>query len=112
SFVNTVNIGSTSLTSHGNLDMFFAKTDAITGIGGEGRASQNQLIIYANPSKGTCNITVPDDFLHEKNLTLSIYDNTGKLIQQKKLEMNDGKIKLNLEAEAKGIYNVSLNNGK
>ncbi|HKR04983.1 MAG TPA: T9SS type A sorting domain-containing protein, partial [Bacteroidia bacterium] len=112
SFVNTVNIGSISLTSHGDLDMFFAKTDAITGIGGEARASQNQLIIYANPSKGTCNITVPDDFLHEKNLTLSIYDNTGKLIQQKTLQMNDGKIKLNLEAEAKGVYNVSLSNGK
>ena len=71
----------------------------------------NNLIIYANPNAGKCNITVPDEFLHEQNLTLSIFDNTGKLIQQKTLQMNDGKIKLNLEAEAKGIYNVTLGNG-
>ena len=111
-FVNTINIGSTSLTSYGGGDMFFAKSDAITGIGGESRIANNQLIIYANPNAGKCNIIVPDDFLHEKNLTLSIYGNTGKLIQQKTLQMNNGKIKLNLEAEAKGVYNVTLSNGK
>ena len=43
---------------------------------------------------------------------LSIFDNTGKLIQQNNLNINDGTIKLSLEAEAKGIYNVSLSNGK
>jgi len=111
-FINTINVGSTSLTSYGGGDMFFAKSDAITGIGGEGRIANNQLIIYANPNAGKCNITVPDDFLHEKNLTLSIYDNTGKLIQKKILEMNDGKIKLSLEAEARGVYNVTLSNRK
>lgn len=97
-----------TLTGYGGNDIFIAKSDAITGIGEGGRIANNQLIIYANPNQGKCNITVPDDFLLEKNLTLSIYDNTGKLIQQKTLEMNDGKIKLNLEEEAKGIYNVTL----
>ena len=92
--------------------MFLAKSDAITGIGGREINPNNQLIIYANPNAGKCNITVPDDFLHEKKLTLSIYDNMGRLIQQKTLEMIEGKIKLNLEAEAKGIYNVTLSNGK
>ena len=43
---------------------------------------------------------MPDDFVNEKNLVLSIYDNKGKLIQQKTLEMNDGNIKLNLEQDA------------
>jgi hypothetical protein len=111
-FVNTINIGPTSLTSYGGGDMFFAKSDAITGIGGREANPNNQLIIYANPNQGKCNITVPDDFVNEKNLTLSIYDNAGKLIQQKVLEMNDGKIKLNLEEEAKGAYNVTLSNKK
>ena len=111
-FANTVNIGSTSLTSHGGSDMFFAKADEITGIGGREANPNNQLIIYANPNAGKCNITVPDDFVNENNLTLSIYDNTGKLIQQKILEMNDGKIKVSLEEEAKGIYNVTLSNKK
>ena len=111
SFQNTITIGSNTFTSNGYFDIYLAKSDVFTGIGGEGRTSNNQLIIYANPNAGKCNITVPYDFLHEKNLILSIYDNTGKLIQQKLLEMNDGKIKLNLEAEAKGIYNVTLSNG-
>ena len=111
-YVNTINIGSTSLTSYGGGDMFFAKSDAIVGIGGREINPNNQLIIYANPTQGKCNITVPDDFVNENNLTLSIYDNTGKLIQQKILEMNDGKIKVSLEQEAKGIYNVTLANKK
>ncbi|HNU34567.1 MAG TPA: T9SS type A sorting domain-containing protein, partial [Bacteroidia bacterium] len=111
-FSNTINIGSTFLTSHGGGDMFFAKSDAIVGIGGREINPNNQLIIYANPTQGKCNITVPDDFVNENNLTLSIYDNTGKLIQQKILEMNDGKIKVSLEQEAKGIYNVTLANKK
>lgn len=112
-FTDTANFGSIPLVSYGNQDAFWAKMDAITG-GGEigGRATNNQLIIYANPTAGKCNITVPDEFLHEKNLVLSIFDNTDKLIQQKTLEMNEGKIKVSLEAEAKGIYNVTLSNGK
>jgi predicted neuraminidase len=55
---------------------------------------------------------VPDDFVNEKNLVLSICDNKGKLIQQKTLQMNEGNIKLNLEQEAKGVYNVVLSNNK
>jgi len=50
--------------------------------------------------------------VNEKYLTLSIFNNAGKLIQQKTLEMNDGNIKLNLEQEAKGVYNVVLSNKK
>ena len=50
--------------------------------------------------------------MNEKNLILSIYDNSGKLIQQSTIDMHDGKIKLNLQAEAKGIYSVVLSNGK
>ena len=108
-FYNTVNIGSTSMTALLGQDIYLAKIDAITGIGeGNGRMANNQLFIYSNPNTGKCNITVPDDFMNEKNLTLSIYDNTGRLIQQQTLEMNDGKIKINLEQEAKGVYNVTL----
>ncbi|HMW11194.1 MAG TPA: T9SS type A sorting domain-containing protein [Bacteroidia bacterium] len=100
-----------TLTGYGGNDIFIAKSDAITGIGEE-RIANNELIIYANPNQGKCNVTVPDDFVNETNLILSIYDNTGKLIQQKTLEMNDGNIKLNLEQEAKGVYNITLANKK
>ncbi|HNR21321.1 MAG TPA: T9SS type A sorting domain-containing protein [Bacteroidia bacterium] len=112
-FFNSVNFDSNpTLTSAGANDVYIAKSSTITGIGGREINPNNQLIIYANPTQGKCNITVPNDFVNEKNLTLSIYDNTGKLIQQKILEMNDGKIKVSLEEEAKGVYNVTLANKK
>ena len=112
-FIETVTIGSQNLSSSNaiNPDVFIAKADAITDISGLGRTANNQLVIYANPTAGKCSITVPDDFLHEKNLILSVFDNSGKLLQKKELEMNEDKIKLNLESEAKGIYNVILSNG-
>lgn len=116
SFHDTTAFGSFPLISYGvtagGADVFVAKHDAITGVGELGRQVNDQLIIYANPTAGTCNIKIPDDFVQDKNLVLSIYDNTGKLVQEQKLEMNDGKIKLNLEAEAKGIYHAVLSNGK
>jgi hypothetical protein len=111
-YFNTVNFDTHSVTSLGGDDVYVAKIDEFTGIGGEERITNNQLIIYANPTTGKCNVTIPDEFQHEKNLTLSIYDSKGKLIQQIPVQMNEGKIKLNLEAEAKGVYNVTLSNGK
>ena len=111
-FYNTVTFDiNPSLTSYGQTDIYIAKSDAITGIGEEERRS-NHLVIYANPNEGKCNITIPDEFRHEKKLTLSIIDNTGKLIQQGNVQMNEDKVHVNLEAEAKGIYNVTLSNGK
>jgi len=111
-FVNTVNIGDVVLTSIGGSNLFFAKATPITGISEMRTTANNNLLIYANPSTGKCNITVPDEFVNEPNLTLSIFDNAGKLIQQQKLEMSENKIKLNLEAEAKGIYTAVLSNSK
>jgi hypothetical protein len=110
-YQNSITLGGTTYSTYGNNDIAIAKLAVITGLHGNERHANNQLIIYANPSAGKCNITVPDDFLNEKNLTLSIYANDGKLIQQKTLSMAGDKIKLNLEAEAKGVYNVSLSNG-
>ncbi len=111
SFTNNLSLGGTSMTAFGANDIFIAKHDAITGIRTLTNTTNNQLYIHANPNEGKCNITIPDEFLHEKNLVLSIYNSSGKLIQQKNLEMNEGKIKLSLEAEAKGLYNAVLSNG-
>src|SRR6185295_12462982 len=90
-FINTVTIDINTFTAYGDYDIYIAKIDEFTGEEEEERMANNQLIIYANPNAGKCNITVPDDFLHEKNLTLSIYDNNVRLIQQKTIEMHDGK---------------------
>ena len=109
-FKNTSTFGSQSITSLGDKDIFIAKINAITGLGEAHKVNGNQLLIYANPTQGKCTITIPDEFINEKNLILSVYDNNGKIIQQKILLMNDDKIKLDLQAEAKGTYNVTLSN--
>ena len=91
--------------------MFVAKCDAITNIPNNQRASNsNQLFIYANPNKGICYITVPDDLKNQNDLILRIYAANGKLIQQQPVQMQQEKIIINIEAEAKGIYNVTLGN--
>lgn len=110
-FSNTINIGSTQLISQGGGDMFFAKLDSITGTSNSKVKSTNQLLIQSNPNSGRCFITIPESLQHEKNLTLSIYNNNGQLIQHFLLQLNQGQVKLNLEAEAKGLYNAVLSNG-
>ena len=72
----------------------------------------NQLFIYANQTTGKCNITIPDEFQNEKHLILYIYENSGKLIQQQSIETDSEKFRMNLEEEAKGIYNIVLSNCK
>ncbi|MBL0341675.1 MAG: T9SS type A sorting domain-containing protein [Bacteroidetes bacterium] len=78
----------------------------------EGKLSNNQLNIYANPNDGTCFIQIPDDLVNDKNVTLSIYDASGKLIQQQLLQSNDEKLEINIEKRAKGVYPVVLSNLK
>ena len=111
-FSNNLTLGSTSLTSQGSLDVFLAKHDAITGVIETTREINNELIIYANPSGGLCTVTVPDEFKHESSLTLNIYDVGGKIIQTIPVGFTEEKIHIDLQSEAKGIYTVSLSNGK
>jgi len=110
-FDSQLTLGNDTLNSQGLYDTFLAKHNALTGIE-EGHRSTNKLMIYANPNKGLCSVTIPDDFKHDKNLILSIYDNSAKIIQQGRINIQGENIHINLEAEAKGIYNVTLNNGK
>jgi len=112
SFSGITNFGKSNLTSLGNEDGFIAKHDAITGIPKQSEAPARQLEIYANPTTGKCTITIPGDFEHEKQLTLQVFDSQGRLVQQAPVEITDGKITLNIETQAKGMYNAILSNGK
>ena len=113
-FYTDITIGANSYTLYGNTDIFLAKLTGTTGIGEKNMLLPmgSLLTIYANPNTGKCDITIPEEFRNEKNLILKIYDLQGKEIQQAKIEMFENKIKLNIEAEAKGVYNVILTNGK
>lgn len=111
-FKNTANIGSTSVTSFGNNDIFLTKIDAFVNVPEKTVSSNDQLIIYANPNKGTCNIIVPNNMMQEENLMLNIYTSQGRLIQQVPVETKQEKVQISLEEEAKGIYNVTIGNSK
>lgn len=102
----------TTLTSMGMKDIFIAKCTPITGEEELKINHQNQLLIYANPNTGKCNITIPEEFNNEKHLTLQIFDINGKLIQQSAVEIMEGKIKMDIQAQAKGMYTAILSNGK
>jgi hypothetical protein len=112
SFQNTLTIGPNTFTSYGDDDIFVAKCSAITSIEEKSMPQQTQLLIYANPTTGKCNIKIPEDFRHEKNLVLQIFDNNGKMIQNIPVIMDQEKISLNISAVARGMYNAILSNGK
>ena len=66
-FYNTVTFGSNpSLSSYGQFDIFIAKSDPITGINNQNIFTDTKLLIYANPTTGICNVTIPDEFQQEK----------------------------------------------
>ncbi|MDP1621269.1 MAG: T9SS type A sorting domain-containing protein [Bacteroidales bacterium] len=111
SFSGITNFGINKLTSMGNDDGFIAKHDAITGIPHPVENPQRNLVIYANPTTGRCNVTIPGEFMHEKQLTLTVFDSMGKLVEKRTVTLAEGKISLNLEAQARGIYQVKLDNG-
>jgi len=113
----TANFGGLILTEQGQggwYDIFVAQHAPISHVGVTEKlpTSHNDLLIYANPSTGICNISIPEELQNENNLTLLVYDNAGKLILQQSINMQEEKISLNLQAEAKGVYNAILSNGK
>ena len=113
-FVDSVSIGQNSFPNFGlyGKDLFVAKCGKINGINEKKSSIKNQLLIYANPNEGKCSIVLPDEFRHEQHLTLSIYNNQGKLIQQTPVEIVEDRVSMNISAEASGMYNVILSNGK
>jgi hypothetical protein len=112
-FKKTVSFGSHLITSYGSSDILIAKHNIITSVISKlTQSSEPQLLIYANPTTGKCTITIPDEFLHEKQLTLQVFDFQGKLIEKTVLTLAEGKIRLNLEARAKGMYQVVVDNGR
>jgi len=71
-----------------------------------------QLLIYPNPTTGTCSIVIPETFQNERFLTLSVYDNYGKLIQQITIDNANQEYSINLDIKAAGAYVAVLSNGK
>lgn len=111
-FNDTLTIGPNTFVSRGQGDLFVAKCSPILGGVKSLSAESNQLLIYANPTTGICNITIPEDFKNEKSLSLTIINSQGKVIQKVPVEITEERISLNIQAQAAGMYNVILTNGK
>jgi hypothetical protein len=94
--------------------LFLAKFDDLTGFTGITRhaALNEQLLIYANPNNGLCTIELPQSLRMTHDLVLSVFDNTGQLVQRIPLLAGSEGIKLDIRAQAKGIYHVELGDGE
>jgi hypothetical protein len=109
---SVINTAAGTVNSHGLVDAAIIMHDVINGVTETEKTRGNELLIYSNPTTGKCNITMPDEFLHNGGkLTLTLYDSFGKVIRSYLVQVKDGTIKLNLDYEAAGIYIITLTDG-
>lgn len=112
---STMVIGPTVVPAsvEGLADLFIARFDSISGFTGLGHAMivEEELVIYANPNNGLCTIDLPNKLMLTSNLLLSIYSQNGQLVQRVPLQQTTGGIKLDIRAQAKGVYHVELGDG-
>ncbi|MBP6511393.1 MAG: T9SS type A sorting domain-containing protein [Bacteroidia bacterium] len=111
-FRSTGTFGSISIPSYGSSDMFLANLSAITGSGGNERIANNQLIIYANPNKGSFRIKLPDALTDLTGALLTVYDVQGKEVARFNLEQTSVHPQLEINNAIAGLYTVRLVKGK
>jgi hypothetical protein len=105
-------IGNNMFSTYGFEDIVFAKHDLMTGTEEIKQATDNSLVIYANPNKGSFRVKIPIDFANEKQLELSIFDMKGKLIGRQSLFVSDGNQEINIHGQPPGTYTIRLSNGQ
>ena len=111
-FSNTAHFGNITLVTNNSSDMFLANLSAITGSGGNERAINNQLIIYANPNKGSFKIKLPDAITDLTGAILTVYDVQGKEVARFNLEQTSVHPQLEINNAIAGLYTVRLVKGK
>ena len=111
-FRGTAVFGSTTLSSGGNnYDVYVGKLDALTGVGEQRAPEGHDLLIYANPNQGSFRIKVPTALLREKDLLLSVYDSSGRLVRAQQLDMSGGDPRMDVFGVGPGLYQVTLSKG-
>lgn len=95
--------------------IFIAHLDSLTGFTGvqalTGGGPQ-ALHIYANPNNGICTLELPESLQPTPDLLLSVYDNTGHLVQRAPLQFSENGLVLDIRAQARGVYHVELGDGQ
>lgn len=75
-------------------------------------STSGELHIYANPNNGLCTIDLPEELRLTDDLMLSVFDNTGQLVQRVPLRYSEQGVRLDIRAQARGIYHVELGDGQ
>jgi hypothetical protein len=107
----SITIGGETYTSHGYADIVLARTSLPTSIAPKSMGD-DRLLIYANPNQGSFRLVVPEAVRHARDLVLRVYDGTGRLLQQQKLDMGEERPKVDLFGVSPGFYMVTLGNGQ
>ena len=116
SFDSTMVIGSESFEPmHMNWpDLFVAKFNGLAPVNSVQSIGllDDELHIYANPSSGVCTMDLPASIVTGDPYTLTIFDALGAVVQRVPLTIQEDRIRLDISAEAKGMYHVELVDGK
>lgn len=90
---------------------FYGKSNATVGIV-DIFSPVSSFKIFPNPSTGLINLDIPLQLINDNSLKLLVYDFSGRIIINKKIYINSKIFKLDLSDKTKGLYCVSLGNGK
>ena len=74
--------------------------------------SSQRLTVTPNPITKESKITVPDNFLKKGFMTLSIYNDEGKLLIKETIPQNQNIIDLPVFNFSKGVYLIMLENNE
>ena len=95
--------------------IYVARLDAVEGYTGITRTPgyyQDELLIYANPNNGLCTVKLPTHLRFTNGLLLSVFDQTGQLVQRVPVTPGNAGVQVDIRARAKGIYHVELGDGQ
>lgn len=116
---STLVLGDTLVPHSSNIlgysDLLLARFDSLSGFSNVPSAMvlDGELLIYANPNNGLCTIDLPDAIVPGSAMHLRIYGNTGQLVQEVPVQLTEqGTVRLDIQAQAKGIYHVELVQGR
>ena len=68
----------------------------------------HDLLIYANPNQGSFRIKVPTALRNERDLVLSVHDNSGRLVRAQQLDMSGEDPGMDVFGVGPGLYQVTL----
>ncbi len=109
----SIAFGPVTLPAENNV--LLTKLDTLTGYTGIGpafMALQEELLIRSNPNNGLCTVQLPAHLRFTNDLLLSIFDQTGHLVQRVPVTIGTTGVEVDIQAQAKGVYHVELGDGR